>query len=297
MSRLNYNHLRYFWAVAHEANLTRAAEHLNLSQSALSTQIRKLEDRLGHELFERRGRNLHLTEAGRIALDHANAIFAIGEELVGTLEGAAARRQVLRVGALATLSRNFQIGFLRPLLGRPDVEVIVHSGGAGELLQALRALRLDLVLVNQAPVRDAVTPFVSHRIAEQQVSLVCTPNRLPGGERPDLAELLATHPVVLPTSHSSIRVGFDALLDRLEVRPQVAAEVDDMAMMRLLARADVGLTLVPPIVIKDELSTGVLVEAAQMPGLAETFYAVTITRRFPNPLVRELIEAGTPPGI
>ena len=296
MGRLNYNHLRYFWAVAHEANLTRAAEHLNLSQSALSTQIRKLEERLGHELFERRGRNLHLTEAGRIALDHADAIFAIGEELVGTLEGAAARRQVLRVGALATLSRNFQIGFLRPLLGRPDVEVIVHSGGAEELLQALRALQLDLVLVNQAPARDAVTPFVSHRIAEQQVSLVCTPNRLPG-DRPDLAELLATHPVVLPTTASSIRVGFDALLDRLEVRPQVAAEVDDMAMMRLLARADVGLTLVPPIVIKDELSAGVLIEAAQMPGLAETFYAVTITRRFPNPLVRELIEAGTPPGI
>lgn len=296
MARFNYSHLRYFWAVAHEANLTRAAEHLNLSPSALSTQIRKLEERLGHDLFERRGRGLHLTEAGRIALDHADAIFAIGEELVGTLKGVARRRQALRVGALATLSRNFQIGFLRPLLGRPDVEVIVHSGGAGELLQALQALQLDLVLVNQAVARDAVTPFVSHRIAEQQVSLVCTPARLYGFTG-DLAQLLTTHPVVLPTSDSSIRVGFDALLDRLEVRPQIAAEVDDMAMMRLLARADVGLTVVPPIVIKDELAAGLLVEAAQLPGLAETFYAVTITRRFPNPLVRELIEAGAPPGI
>lgn len=296
MARFNYSHLRYFWAVAHEANLTRAAEHLNLSPSALSTQIRKLEERLGHDLFERRGRGLHLTEAGRIALDHADAIFAIGEELIGTLEGVAGRRQALRVGALATLSRNFQIGFLRPLLGRPDVEVIVHSGGAGELLQALQALQLDLVLVNQAVARDAVTPFVSHRIAEQQVSLVCTPARLYGFSG-DLAQLLTTHPVVLPTPDSSIRVGFDALLDRLEVRPQIAAEVDDMAMMRLLARADVGLTVVPPIVIKDELAAGLLVEAAQLPGLAETFYAVTITRRFPNPLVRELIEAGAPPGI
>jgi LysR family transcriptional activator of nhaA len=80
MSELNYNHLRYFWAVAHDGNLTRTAERLNLSQSALSVQIRKLEDRLGQTLFERRGRQLHLTEAGRIALDHAASIFATGEE-------------------------------------------------------------------------------------------------------------------------------------------------------------------------------------------------------------------------
>ncbi|RBL05911.1 LysR family transcriptional regulator, partial [Xanthomonas oryzae pv. oryzae] len=85
MAALNYNHLRYFWAVAHDGNLTRTAERLNLTQSALSVQIRKLEERLGHALFERRGRQLHLTEAGQIVLDHADAIFATGEELLGTL--------------------------------------------------------------------------------------------------------------------------------------------------------------------------------------------------------------------
>jgi LysR family transcriptional regulator, transcriptional activator of nhaA len=273
MSALNYNHLRYFWAVAHDGNLTRTAERLNLSQSALSVQIRRLEERLGHALFERRGRQLHLTEAGRIALDHADAIFAAGEELLGTLNQTGRARRVLRIGALATLSRNFQLGFLRPVLGRADVDVILRSGSPAELLRALEALSLDVVLVNQPLARDAVTPFVSHRLAEQRVSLVSTPDRLQGGR--SLAELLTAQPVVLPTPESSVRTGFDALAHRLGVRPQIAAEVDDMAMMRLLAREGVGLAVLPPIVVKDELESGWLVEADRLPDIAETFYAVS----------------------
>lgn len=288
MAELNYHHLRYFWAVAHDGNLTRTAERLHLSQSALSIQIRKLEERLGHRLFERRGRQLHLTEAGRIALDHADAIFAAGDELVGTLKETGRARQAVRVGALATLSRNFQIGFLRPILGRPDVELVLRSGSPAELLRGLEALSLDLVLVNQPPARDAVAPFVSHRLAEQRVSLVGTPALL--GTGGPLAELLASRPVVLPTADSGVRTGFDALADRLGIRPQVAAEVDDMAMMRLLAREGVGLAVLPPIVVKDELASGLLVEADRLPGIAETFYAVTMERRFPNPLVRALLQ-------
>jgi LysR family transcriptional activator of nhaA len=292
MTSLNYNHLRYFRAVAHEGNLTRTAERLHLSQSALSVQIRKLEERLGHALFERRGRQMHLTEAGRIALDHADTIFATGDELLATLAQAVGVRRALRVGALATLSRNFQIGFLRPVLGRSDVEVVLRSGGSGELLQALAALQLDVVLVNHAPQADAVTPFVTHRVAEQRLSLVGTPAAVTAGA--DLTRLLAEQAVILPTPENNIRIAFDALVDRLGVRPQIAAEVDDMAMIRLLAREGLGLAVVPPIVITDELASGVLVEAARMPDLTETFYAVTVARRFPNPLVRELLAAGTP---
>ena len=110
MADLNYHHLHLFRAVEHDGNQTRTAQRLNLSQSAVSVQIRKLEERLGHPLFDRRGRQLHLTEAGRIALDHADAIFAVGDELVGTLRDAGRGLQVLRVGALATLSRNFSPG-------------------------------------------------------------------------------------------------------------------------------------------------------------------------------------------
>ncbi len=289
MATLNYNHLRYFWAVAHEGNLTRTAERLNVSQSALSTQIHKLEDQLGHKLFDRRGKQLVLTEAGRIALDHADSIFATGEELLDTLQASGGARQVLRIGALSTLSRNFQVAFLRPILGRADVEVVLRSGGLADLFQALEALRLDVVLVNQAPARDSVTPWISHAIAEQRVSLVGTPER--AGNGGDLRDLLERHPIILPSLDTGVRTGFDALADRLEVRPQIAAEVDDMAMMRLMAREGIGLAVVPPIVVKDELANKRLVEVAELPGISETFYAVTLARRFPNPLVRELLKA------
>lgn len=292
MTELNYNHLRYFWAVAHDGNLTRTAERLNLSQSALSVQIRKLESRMGHALFERRGRQLHLTEAGRIALDHADSIFAIGHEMLGTLKETGRVRQAMRVGALATLSRNFQLGFLRPIMGRTDVELILRSGGTAELLRALVAHSLDVVLVNQSPPRDAVTPFVSYRLAEQRVSLVGVPARASGAS--SLTDLLKQHPVILPTSDSSIRTGFDALMDHLGIRPQIVAEVDDMAMMRLLAREDIGLAVLPPIVVKDELAKGLLKEINRLPDIAETFYAVTVERRFPNPLLRALLKADTP---
>lgn len=287
MAELNYHHLRYFHAVAHEGNLTRAAERLNLSQSAVSIQIKRLEDSLGQALFERRGRALHLTEAGRIALDHADAIFAAGRELVATLQHSGRQRQALRVGALATLSRNLQLSFLRPVLNRPDVEVILRSGGAAELYAALAALHLDVVLTNQPPPTDALTAFLVRRIDEQGVSLIGVPGLCPPGLT--LAEHLADTPLILPTPGSGLRMGFDALTDRLDLRPLIAAEVDDMAMMRLLAREGAGLAVLPPIVVQDELASGVLIEGAQMPNLTETFYGVTVARRFPNPLLGDLL--------
>ncbi|KPP89598.1 MAG: LysR family transcriptional regulator, transcriptional activator of nhaA [Rhodobacteraceae bacterium HLUCCA08] len=291
---LNYHHLRYFWAVAHDGNLTRTADRLNLSQSALSVQIKQLEQRLGHALFERRGRQLHLTEAGRIALDHADAIFATGQELVATLQETGRSRQALRVGAQATLSRNFQIGFLRPILARPDVEVILRSGSPTELLEGLATLNLDLVLMTREPPGDSLTPYEVHPVADQAIGIVGTPDRLD----PDtpLAELLRRQPFILPTTDNTVRTAFDALASRMGLRPQIAAEVDDMAMMRLLAREGIGLALVAPVVVQDELRSGRLVEARDHPAISERFHAVTLQRRFPNPLVRDLLEANSAAG-
>lgn len=287
MTELNYNHLRYFQTVAHEGNLTRAAARLNISQSAVSTQIRQLEERLGQALFERRGRALFLTEAGRIALDHADTIFATGQELVATLHHSGAQRRPLRVGALATLSRNFQLTFLRPVLGRPDVEVVLRSGSAAELFSALAALHLDLVLTHQPPPADALTSFVVRRLDEQTVSLIGVPDLCP----PDLplTVQLTQSALILPTAASAVRMGFDALTDRLGITPNIAAEVDDMAMMRLLVREGLGLAVLPPIVVQDELASGALIECARLPSLTETFFGVTVERRFPNPLLAELL--------
>lgn len=288
MSELNYHHLRYFRAVAHEGNLTRTAARLNITQSALSVQIRQLEARLGHDLFERRNRQLHLTEAGRIALDHADAIFGAGEELVATLARRGGARQAVRIGAQSTLSRNFQIGFLRPVLGHADVEIVLRSGGGRELLDALQALALDVVLTNAPPAGEG--PLLIHKIADQTVSLFGTSTRVAHGS---LRDVLMAEPVILPTE-SSIRTGFDSLVARLDVRPRIAAEVDDMAMVRLLAREDAGLAVVPAVVLADELGAGLLVEAPFQLGISEPFYAVTVERRFPNPLVQALIDASQP---
>ena len=287
MAQINLHHLRLFRAVATDGTLTGAARGLNLSQSALSTQIRALEATLGHDLFERRGRGLVLTEAGRIALDHAEAIFRTAEDLTATLRETGKARRMLRVGALATLSRNFQMQFLRPLVGRADVEVVLRSGSQPELLRGLEALELDVVLTNLAPSREPGDAWLVHRIDEQPVSLIGTPGRVGGGR--GLAELLAGEPLILPAPGSALRTAFDGLAARLGALPQIAAEADDMAMLRLLAREDAGLAVIPPIVVLDELAQGLLVEALRLPGISEAFLAVTRERRFPNRLVAELL--------
>jgi LysR family transcriptional activator of nhaA len=291
MSNLNLHHLRLFHAVARDGTLTGAAQRLNLSQSALSTQIKALEASLGQPLFERQGRRLVLTEAGRIALDHAEVIFRTSEDLGATLRERGAGRRALRVGALATLSRNFQMQFIAPLLGREDVEVVLRSGAQPDLLRGLEAMALDVVLTNLAPARDAASPYLVQRLAAQPVGLIGAPARVrPPGRAPrDLKTLLAEEPLILPTPETALRAGFDALVSRLDVTPQIAAEADDMAMIRLLVRQDAGLAAIPPIVVQDEIVAGLLIEAAPLSGLEEVFLAVTLQRRFPNPLLRDLL--------
>jgi LysR family transcriptional activator of nhaA len=289
MKALNFNHLRYFWAVAHEGSLTRTAELLNLSQSALSVQIQKLSRQIGHPLFDRVGKRLVLTEAGKIALDYADTIFKAGDELLSTLAGSQAIRQVLRVGALTTLSRNLQLEFLRPLVGRLDVDLIVRSGTMRDLLTGLEAHALDVVLANSAAQRDAATRFRNHLLNQQPISLVGQPR--PGKAAFSFPEDLRFEPILLPSLDSEVRAVFDNLLDLAGIRPIILAEVDDMAMLRLLARESNGVTLVPPIVVRDELRSGVLVELCRIPQLTETFYAITLNRQFPNQLLGDLLHS------
>lgn len=288
MRNINFNHLRYFWAVAHEGSLTRAAEQMNLSQSTLSVQIQKLEHQMGHPLFERVGKKLILTEAGQIALDYADTVFKAGDELLSTLQGRPmANRQVLRVGALTTLSRNFQLEFLRPLVGRADVELIVRSGNTRDLLAQLEAHEVDVVLSNSAAPQDARTLLRNHLLNEQPVSLVGRPR---SGSKFRFPENLRTEPLLLPSLDSDIRVAFDRILERAGIRPSILAEVDDMAMLRLLARESEGVTLVPPIVVRDELEAGILVEYCRIPEVTERFYAIVKKRRFPSQLLIDLLD-------
>lgn len=289
MPHLNYHHLRYFWVIATEGSMSRAAQRLNVSPSSLSVQIKALEDRLGQLLFERKGRALVLTEAGRIALDYANQVFQSGHELIEALTGLRPGHQALRIGAVATLSRNFQIGLLRPLIGRDGVELVIRSGGLVDLLAQLDGHKLDLVLANQPAVSDDTNEFQSTLLAEQPLSLVSRPAKKQAKLR--FPDDLAHVPVVVPARGSAIRSSFDALVARAGIQPVILAEIDDMAMLRLMARESPGVTLVPPVVVVDELKAGVLVERCRIPELREEFYAIMRRRLYPNPLLATLLKS------
>ena len=204
-----------------------------------------------------------------------------------------ANRQVLRVGALTTLSRNFQLEFLQPLMRRRDVDLVVRSGTMRDLLTGLEAHALDIVLANAAPPLDSRSGLRSHPLNTQPVSLVGRPR--PDGRPFRFPDDLRTEPLLLPSLDSDIRVAFDRVLELAGIHPTIVAEVDDMAMLRLLARDREGVTLVPPIVVRDELESGLLVEHHRIPEVTETFYAIVQKRRFPNSLLGELLPPARAP--
>jgi len=290
MNQLNYHHLRYFHAIVREGNLTRAAKRLNVSQSALSIQLKKLEESLECALFDRQHKSLNLTEEGRMVLNYAETIFKTGEEMLATLQNRGGRyRNVLRVGAVSTLSKNFQMSFLREALDNIELEVVIHSSSARELYRQLRSHTLDLVLSNSPVPRDNERLLHCQLVDDQAVSLVGHKHfkkrrafRFPEDLR-DVA-------MVLPSLESNIRARFDLVMERAGIAPLVAAEADDMAMLRLIARETDVVALVPPVVVQDELKSGELVELYQIPDIHETFYAVTVTRRYPNPYLKKLLK-------
>ncbi len=285
--QLNYHHLRYFQAVAKEGGVSRAAARLHISQSSLSTQIRQLEEQIGQPLFVRAARSMQLTEAGRVALGYAESIFQAGNEMVAVLRGQESKgRETLRIGAVATLSRNFLDNFFRPVLQRDDVQMTVQSGSLRELLAKLRVHTLDLVLANQRVQGTAEDPWRCKRIARQPVSLIgkARPKRKPFR----FPEDLAMTPLVLPGQDSDLRSAFDLLCRRLGVRCRLRAEADDMALLRLLARDSNSIALAPSVVFQDELQSGRMVELCKVPDLYEDFYAISVQRRFASPLLRTL---------
>lgn len=284
-SRLNLHHLHYFWIVAHDGQLTRAAARLRLSQSALSTQIRQLEAQLGVALFDRVGRTLQLTEAGRVTLVYADDLFRVGAELVNTLQRGRAQEAPLRVGAQSTLSRNFQEAFLRPLIHETGVRLRLEAGRLDALLARLSAHELDVVLSTEPAGPQEGTRLRSRRVARQAVSVVGRPR--PGRFR--FPEDVVGVPMILPPPDSGVRAGFDALCARAQCAATVFAEVDDMAALRLLARDTGALALVPSVVVRDELRSGALQELWVVPELFESFYAVTAERHYPHPLVARLL--------
>ncbi len=288
MKNLNFRHLFYFWAVAQRGHLTRTAEELHVSQSALSAQIRQLEAYLGAPLFERERRELQLTDFGASVLDYADSIFRLGQELMASVRGGPGRAiQQLHVGLVATLSRNFTESLLRPLFGRSDVRLALKSGSLDELLEGLRLHKIDLVLSNKPVVAGGERPWRCTKLSRQAVCLI-GPRRAVR-RRFKLPEDLRGKRMVLPGPSSDVRTQFDLWCERKQLSIEVAAEADDMAMLRLLARDSRAIALLPEVVVRDELRVGLLERYCVVPSVFEDFYAITAFRHSPSVLVRELL--------
>jgi LysR family transcriptional activator of nhaA len=278
VEQLNFHHLLYFWRVAKAGHLTKVANELHVSQSALSNQIRQLEERLGEALFQRSGRRLVLTDTGQLVLSYAENIFGLGQELLGRLQGRGEGMLRLRVGSVATLSRNYQENWIRPLLVDPTVTLTLESGMLDDLLHRLLAHQLDVVLANEPVQPNPDRPLHCRFLGSQDISLV-GPAATWRGRTLRMPDDLGGLDLALPSPRHALRGQFDALCVAAGIAPRVRAEVDDMAMLRLVARDSGWLTVLPEVVVQDELRAGVLVTVGRSTLLQENFYAITTLHR------------------
>ena len=292
IEQLNFHHLFYFWRVAKLGHLTQAAEALHTSQSALSAQIRQLEDRLGEPLFNREGRRLVLTDTGQLVLSYAENIFGLGGEMLGRLQGNTQGITRLRVGSVATMSRNYQENWIRPLLTDPAVVLTLESGLLEGLLARLVQHQLDVVLANEPVPANPERPLHCRFLGSQTISLVGPASRW-AAHSLRIPEDLDGVDIALPGPRHALRAQFDALCTSAGVTPRLRAEVDDMAMLRLIARDSGWLTVLPEVVVQDELRAGSLVTVGQSTQLQEHFYAITTPHRHRIELLERLM-AGAP---
>lgn len=288
MAKINYHHLYYFWRIALSGSITRTADECHVSQSALSQQIKHLENTMNVQLFQRVSRKLVLTDMGRKVLNYADEIFTTGEELQSFLnKGESITQRHINIGVLTTLSRNFTEAFISPLLKESNVSFTLSTRGMTNLLNGLTSHELDLVLTNRSVSQqndDAI--WQNQLVSRQSVSIIGPAENKPDASFPQGYDNLKW---VLPTGITEIRSGFNAYCSAVGYNPEVVAEADDMAMLRLLVRDSGAVTALPPVVVKDEISSGRLAEYHVLPNVFENFYAITISRTYVPDIVRSLL--------
>jgi len=289
---LNYHHLYYFWVVAREGTISAACKELRLAQPTVSTQLRALEQTLGQPLFDRRGRNLVLTDAGNRAYRYANEIFSLGEELVDTFEGHPMEgRTRLRVGIADVLSKQVAHALLAPALqGEEPVTLVCHEGKPAPLLSQLSVYELDLVLSDSPIPPDVKLKGFNHLLGESTIAIYGA-KRLAAKYRRGFPESLDGAPMLLPTGNTSIRRSLDQWFASKGVRPVVVAEFEDSALMKVFGQAGAGIYPIPSIIEKESqrlYGGGVI---GQISALRVQYYAISVERRLTHPGVVAFINA------
>jgi LysR family transcriptional regulator, transcriptional activator of nhaA len=286
MKWLNYNHLHYFWVVAREGGVVRASEELLVSQPTISNQLKELEGSLGHRLFDRVGRGLRLTEAGRVAFNYANEIFSLGQEMLNALEHQPAGRVMrLAAGVVDVIPKPVARQLLSPAtkLEQP-VRLVCREDKSDRLLADLAARRIDLVL-SDAPIGTAVqVEGYNHLLGESGVSFFADAG-LAARYRPGFPKSLNGAPTLLPSDHTQVRRSLNAWFDTKRIHPVVAGEFDDSALMFWFGRTGHGVFPAPTVIEADIRREMGLELVGRLRDVRERFYAITLDKKPKHPAV------------
>ncbi len=284
MDWLNYHHLLYFWTVAREGGVAAASKRLRLSQPTISTQLRQLEERLGTRLFDRGGRRMQLTAAGRVAFRYADEIFGLGRELLGALERQAEGQQVrLVVGVTDVVHKLIAYRLIEPALHLPGgVRVECPEDKLERLLPRLGAHELDLVL-SDAPLGPA--PGVrayTHPLGHSAVTVFAAPT-LAAKLRRGFPGSLDRVPFLLPAGTGALRRELERWFDLHALRPDIVGEFEDSALLKVFGQAGAGV-FAGPAAIEEEIVRQYKVQAlGRADGIVERYFAISAERRLKHP--------------
>ncbi len=289
---LNYHHLLYFWTAAKEGGITRAAEVLRLSQPTLSAQIRSLESSLGERLFEKAGRGVALTEAGKVVFRYADEIFGLGRELRDALAGReVTRRPLLAVGISDALPKLMVQKLLAPVLDLPEApRLLCREDATDRLLGSLATHDLDVVLTDRPLDSQARLKAFSHLLAESGVGVFAAPGLTRSLKGP-FPGCLEHAPWLLPTPGTAMRRGLDQWMAIHGLRPRIVGEFDDSALLKAFGQAGAGVFAAPEVTTEEVIRQYRVRRMGPAEGVKERIYAVSVERRLRNPAVQALREA------
>ncbi|NBW47909.1 MAG: LysR family transcriptional regulator [Betaproteobacteria bacterium] len=291
MSNLNYRHLHYFWVVAKEGGIARAAERLGMAVQTVSAQVRELERSLGHQLLKPQGRGVALTDAGRVAFERAEEIFQIGQAITREVRQAASSETVrLTVGMSDGLSKLAAHVLLEPILNTPGLKLVCYEGEFDELMAELALHQLDIVLAG-VPAPHNPNLKVSSRLLVSSPVAWCGPSGLVNkASTADFPHCLNELPVLLPTGHSPLRMALDAWFDAQDLSPRVVAEFEDSALLSVFAARGMGVFPISTLGLEDlQLVRGLRVLAQT--EINEDVHAIVTRRSQHHPLVRKIISS------
>ncbi len=289
MEWLNYHHLFYFWTVAREGGMTKAAALLRLAQPTVSAQIKQFERALGETLFERHGRRLALTETGRIVFRYADDIFTLGRELQETLKGRPAGQTLrLRVGVANAVPKLIVYRMLRPATeGASPVQLTCHEGQPEQLLGQLATHALDVVLSDApAPAHLNVKVF-SHLLGESGTTFFAVA-ALARRVRRGFPQSLQHVPMLLPAPSTVLRRALEQWFDALGIHPQVGGEFEDTALMKAFGEAGAAVFPAPTVIAREVCRHYGVVAIGHTDAVRERYYALSAERRVTHPGVAAL---------